>query len=228
MHKGFRFHFGVVAAVHLPSPLPAPQPRCTCCSIDCCCAAAFHPPLPTTTLHFIISSSLCFEPHAQSLSLGKITELKTNGSCCRIFLLLLQHSLGCRSPHQQTRFACPRRRRQAAVTRGVSGENNASACAHEDGGVVLCAAIAGLQAASGRTAAAPRSHAHAVFYKHASARHVCLRRDCMLPTGHRTWRHARNVQEDVALGRVGYQACDVGSREESAGAAAAARVLHFG
>jgi hypothetical protein len=91
--------------------------------------------------------------------------------------------------------------------------------------VVLRAAIARHEAASGRIAAAPRSHAHAVFAVCASARHVRLRGDRVPSTGHRACRCARDVQDDGALGCVDDGACDAGSREESAGAAAAARVL---
>ena len=59
----------------------------------------------------------------------------------------------------------------------------------------------------------------------ASARHVRLRGDRVPSTGHRACRCARDVQDDGALGCVDNGACDAGSREESAGAAAAARVL---
>jgi hypothetical protein len=59
----------------------------------------------------------------------------------------------------------------------------------------------------------------------ASARHVRLRGDRVPSTGHRACRCARDVQDDGALGCVDNGACDVGSSEESAGAAAAARVL---
>jgi hypothetical protein len=91
--------------------------------------------------------------------------------------------------------------------------------------VVLRFAIARHEEASGRTAAAPRLHAHGVFAVCASARHVRLRGDRVPSTGHRACRSARDVQDDGALGWVDHGACDAGSREESAGAAAAARVL---
>jgi hypothetical protein len=91
--------------------------------------------------------------------------------------------------------------------------------------VVLCAAIARHEAASGRTAAAPRSHADGVFTVCASARHVWLRGDRVPSTGHRACRCAHDLQDDGALGCVDNGACDAGSREESAGAAAAVRVL---
>ncbi len=48
---------------------------------------------------------------------------------------------------------------------------------------------------------------------------------CVPSTGHRACRCARDVQDDGALGCVDNGACDVGSRAERAGAAAAARVL---
>ena len=54
----------------------------------------------------------------------------------------------------------------------------------------------------------------------ASARHVRLRGDRVPSTGHRACRCARDVQDDGALGCVDNGACDVGSREESPGAAA--------
>ncbi len=57
----------------------------------------------------------------------------------------------------------------------------------------------------------------------ASARHVRLRGDRVPSNGHRACRCARDVQDDGALGCVDYGACDSGSREESAGAAAALR-----
>jgi hypothetical protein len=91
--------------------------------------------------------------------------------------------------------------------------------------VVLGAAFARHEAASGRTAAAPRSHAHAVFAVCASARYVRLRGDDVPSTDHRACRFPRDVQDDVSLVWVDNAACDAGSREESAGAAAAARVL---
>ena len=60
---------------------------------------------------------------------------------------------------------------------------------------------------------------------YASARHVRLRGDRVPSTGHRACRCGRDLQDDGAMGCVDNGACDVGSREESAGAAAAARVL---
>ncbi len=87
--------------------------------------------------------------------------------------------------------------------------------------MVLRAAIARHQAASAGTAAAPWLHAHAVFAVCASARHVRLRGDRVPSTDHRACRCARDLQDDVALGCVDNGACDAGSREESAGAAAA-------
>ncbi len=89
--------------------------------------------------------------------------------------------------------------------------------------MVLRAAIARHEAASGRTAAAPRSHAHAGFAVCASARHVRLRGDRVPSTGHRACQYVRDL---LALGCVDNGACDAGSRELSAGAAAAARVLY--
>ena len=91
--------------------------------------------------------------------------------------------------------------------------------------MVLRFAVARHEAASGRTAAAPRLHADGVFTVCASARHVRLRGDRVPSTGHRSCRCVRDVQDDGALGCVDNGACDAGSREESAGAAAAARVL---
>ncbi len=91
--------------------------------------------------------------------------------------------------------------------------------------MVLRAAIAGHEAASGRTAAAPGSHARGVFAVCASARHVRLRGDRVPSTGHRACRYARDLQDDEALGCVDNGACHAGSRKESAGAAAAARLL---
>jgi hypothetical protein len=91
--------------------------------------------------------------------------------------------------------------------------------------VVLRAAIARLEATSGRTTAAPWSHADGVFTVRASARHVWLRGDRVPSTGHRACRCAHDVQDDGALGCVDNGACDAGSREESPGAAAAVRVL---
>ncbi len=88
--------------------------------------------------------------------------------------------------------------------------------------MVLRAAIASHEAASGRTASARRLHADAVFAVCASARHVRVRGDRVPSTGHRACRCARDVQDDGALGRVDKGACDAGSREESAGAAAVA------
>jgi hypothetical protein len=83
--------------------------------------------------------------------------------------------------------------------------------------VVLRFAFARHEAASGRTAAAPRQHADGVFAVCASACHVRLRGDRMPSTGHRVCRCARDVQDDGALGRVDIGAFDTGSREESAG-----------
>ncbi len=57
----------------------------------------------------------------------------------------------------------------------------------------------------------------------ASARHVRLRGDRVPSTGHRACRCARDAQDNGALGWVDNGACDAVSREESAGAAAAAR-----
>jgi hypothetical protein len=93
--------------------------------------------------------------------------------------------------------------------------------------VVLRATIDRHEAASGDTAAAPRSHADGVFAVCASARHVRLRGNCVPSSCHRACRYARRrvLQDDGFLGRVDDGACDAGSREESAGAAAAARVL---
>ena len=54
---------------------------------------------------------------------------------------------------------------------------------------------------------------------------VRLRADRVPSTGHRACRYVRDVQDYGALGCVDNGACDAGSREESAGAAAAARVL---
>ena len=145
-------------------------------------------------------------------------------ACCVLnFLRYVQRSRVFRSPHRQTRVTCPRRRRQAAVAQGAARANNAPARAHAGGGVVLRAAIARHEAKSGRTAAAPRPHARAVFAVCTSARHVRLRGDRVPSTGHRACRYAR--VDDGALGCVDNGACDAGSREESAGAAASARVL---
>ena len=83
--------------------------------------------------------------------------------------------------------------------------------------MVLRFAFARHEAASGRTAAAPRLHADGVFAVCASACHVRLRGDRMPSTGHRAYRCARDVQDDGALGCVDNGACDAGSREESAG-----------
>jgi hypothetical protein len=140
-------------------------------------------------------------------------------------LRLFQRSLVSRSPHWQTCVTCPRRRRQAAAARAASRANQGPARAHAGGGVVLRAAIARHEAASGRTAAAPRPHAHAVFSVCASARHVRLRDDRVPSTSHRACRCARDLQDDGALGCVDNGSCDAGSREESAGTAAVARVL---
>jgi hypothetical protein len=103
--------------------------------------------------------------------------------------------------------------------------NHAPAGAHAGGGVARRAAIARHEAASRRIAAAPRSHADAVFAVCASARHVRLHGDRVPSTGHRACRCARDVPNDGALGCVDNGACDAGSRDESSGAAAAARVL---
>ncbi len=59
----------------------------------------------------------------------------------------------------------------------------------------------------------------------ASARHVRLRGDRVPSTGHCACRYVRDLQDDGALGWVDNGASGVGSHEESAGAAAAARVL---
>jgi hypothetical protein len=91
--------------------------------------------------------------------------------------------------------------------------------------VVLYAAIARHEAASGRNAAAPRSHAHGVFAVCTSARHVRLRGDRVPSTDHRAGRCAPDVQDDGVLGCVDNGACDAGSSEKSPGTAAAARVL---
>ena len=75
-------------------------------------------------------------------------------------------------------------------------------------------AFARHEAASGRTAAAPWPHAHAVFAVCASARYVRLRGDHVPSTDHRACRCARDVQDDVSLVWVDNGACDAGSREE--------------
>ena len=54
----------------------------------------------------------------------------------------------------------------------------------------------------------------------ASARYVPLCGVRMPSNGHRACRYARDVQDDGALGCVENGACDVGSREHSAGVAA--------
>ena len=81
--------------------------------------------------------------------------------------------------------------------------------------MVLRAAIARHEAVSGRTAAAPRPHACAVFAVCAGAPHVRLRDDRVPSTGHRACRCERGVPDDGALGCVDNGACDAGSREES-------------
>jgi hypothetical protein len=129
------------------------------------------------------------------------------------------------SPHWQKRVACLLCPRHAAVTPAALRSHHAPARAHAGSGVVLLAAIARHEAASGRTAAAPRSHAHAVFAVCASARHVRLRGDRVPSTGHRACWCVRDLQDIGALGCVDNGACHAGSREESAGAVAAARVL---
>jgi hypothetical protein len=64
-----------------------------------------------------------------------------------------------------------------------------------------------------------------MFSVRASAPHVPLRGDRVPSTDHRACLYVRDLQDDGALGCVDYGAGDAGSREESAGAAAAARVL---
>ena len=159
----------------------------------------------------------------QQLSLVKIA-LQSKGRV--IVHNVNPYSLISRLPRWQTRVnRHRRRRRQAAVARAALRSHHAPARAHAGGGVVLRAAIARHEAASGRTATAPRSHAHAVFAVCASARHVRLRGDRVPSTGHRACRCACDVQDDGALHCVDNGVCNAGSREESAGAAAAVRVL---
>ena len=87
--------------------------------------------------------------------------------------------------------------------------------------MVLRAAIARHEAASGRTAAAPQSHAHADFPVCASALHVRLCGDRVPSNDYRACRYVLDLQDDGALGCVDNGACDAGSREEGAGATAA-------
>ena len=58
-----------------------------------------------------------------------------------------------------------------------------------------------------------------------SAPHVTLCGDRVPSTGHRASRYARDLLDGGARGCVDNGACDAGSRQQSAGAAAAARML---
>ncbi len=89
--------------------------------------------------------------------------------------------------------------------------------------MVLCAAIARHEAAAGSVAAAPRLHAHGVLPVCTSSLDAWLRGDRVPSTGHHACRCDRILQDDGALGWVDNGSCDAGSREESAGAAVAAR-----
>jgi hypothetical protein len=68
----------------------------------------------------------------------------------------------------------------------------------------------------------PLGHMLAAFSPHVP---VQLRRECMPATGHCSCQHARDIQDDVALGPVCDGARDAGSRAQSAGAAASGLVL---
>ena len=70
-----------------------------------------------------------------------------------------------------------------------------------------------------------RLHAHGMFPLCASACDVRLRGDCVPSTGHRACQNSRVVQDDGSLGRSDNGTCEAGSREESAGVAAAVRAL---
>jgi hypothetical protein len=168
---------------------------------------------------------LLLEPYAQLLLLRKTAPLKSNGVKVIVVLLqvaLLLHrvihmSLISRSPHWQTRVNCHRRRRrQAAVARGALRSHHGPAQAHQSPEVVFRASP------SAASAAAPRLRCCGMLFVWASAPHALQCGVRVPPTGHCACRHAH---DDGALGWVDNGACDAGSREESAGAAAAARVL---
>ena len=135
-----------------------------------------------------------------------------------IFHNVVRSSLDSRSPHWQAGHR--RRRRQAAVAQGASRANHVPAQVHQMPEVFFCALP------SAARAAARRSRCCGMFSVWASAPHAPLCGVRVPATGYCAFRYAHGPHVvDQELGCGGYGACDPGSREESAGAAAAARAL---
>jgi hypothetical protein len=78
---------------------------------------------------------------------------------------------------------------------------------------------------SAPTTIPPWIHALRIFSTCASARNARLRGSRVPATGHSAWQDTNDQQQNVVLSRVCDGPCNAGSREESAGAAAAVRLL---